>query len=147
MWQTRLFCQVQGVQGEDGPDVRDATVRPGVHRAEHEGIRGTGKIWVKTMRWRRSNDIASTDGFFAQVLQMSVPIDDNDSYNDLQLDFSRKNHTFSMDNVGYITKENVDSIGNSNKLLTSYNNIILHTSEQQLLRDQNFQTWRYEDNI
>lgn len=47
-----------------------------------------------------------------QVLQMSVPIDDNDSYNDLQLDFSRKNHTFSMDNVGYITKENVDSIGN-----------------------------------
>uniref|UniRef100_A0A2S2QWG8 Protocadherin-15 n=1 Tax=Sipha flava TaxID=143950 RepID=A0A2S2QWG8_9HEMI len=45
-----------------------------------------------------------------QVLQMSVPIDDNDSYNDLQLDFSRKNHTFSLDNVGYITKENVDSI-------------------------------------
>ncbi|XP_026810458.1 cadherin-99C isoform X2 [Rhopalosiphum maidis] len=45
-----------------------------------------------------------------EVLQMSVPIDDNDSYNDLQLDFSRKNHTFSMDNVGYITKENVDSI-------------------------------------
>lgn len=43
---------------------------------------------------------------------MSVPIDDNDSYNDLQLDFSRKNHTFSLDNVGYITKENVDSIGN-----------------------------------
>lgn len=45
-----------------------------------------------------------------QVLQMSVPIDDNDSYNDLQLDFSRKNHTFSIDNVGYITKENVESI-------------------------------------
>lgn len=43
---------------------------------------------------------------------MSVPIDDNDSYNDLQLDFSRKNHTFSLDNVGYITKENIDSIGN-----------------------------------
>lgn len=92
------------------------------------------------MRWRRSNNIPSTDGFFAQVLQMSVPIDDNDSYNDLQLDFSRKNHTFSMDNVGYITKENVDSIGNNNKLLTSYNNIILRKSVQQLLRDQNFQT-------
>ncbi|XP_050534289.1 cadherin-99C isoform X2 [Daktulosphaira vitifoliae] len=45
-----------------------------------------------------------------EVLQMSVPIDDNDSYNDLQLDFSRKNHTFTMENVGYITKENVDSI-------------------------------------
>ncbi|XP_050437358.1 cadherin-99C isoform X2 [Adelges cooleyi] len=45
-----------------------------------------------------------------EVLQMSVPVDDSDSYNDLQLDFSRKNHTFSMDNVGYISKENVDSI-------------------------------------
>lgn len=47
-----------------------------------------------------------------QVLQMSVPLDDNDSYNDLQLDFSQKNHAFSMDNVSYITKENnADSIG------------------------------------
>ncbi|XP_075213856.1 cadherin 99C [Lycorma delicatula] len=46
-----------------------------------------------------------------QVLQMSVPVDDNDSYNDLQLDFSRKNHAFSLDNVSYITKENGDSIG------------------------------------
>lgn len=61
---------------------------------------------------------------------MSVPIDDNDSYNDLQLDFSRKNHTFSMDNVGYITKENVDSIGNNNYycLLTSHYKIIICTS-------------------
>lgn len=46
-----------------------------------------------------------------QVLQMSVPIDDNDSYNDLQLDFSRKNHAFTLDNVSYITKDNGDSIG------------------------------------
>lgn len=47
-----------------------------------------------------------------QVLQMSVPLDDNDSYNDLQLDFSQKNHAFSMDNVSYITKENnAGSIG------------------------------------
>ncbi|XP_026273024.1 cadherin-99C [Frankliniella occidentalis] len=47
-----------------------------------------------------------------QVLQMSVPLDDNDSYNDLQLDFSQKNHAFSMDNVSYITKENnTGSIG------------------------------------
>lgn len=60
----------------------------------------------------RTDRRASVLFFFpAQVLQMSVPIDDNDSYNDLQLDFSRKNHTFSLDNVGYITKENVDSIG------------------------------------
>lgn len=41
-----------------------------------------------------------------QVLQMSVPLDDNESYNDLQLDFSAKNHAFSMENVSYITKEN-----------------------------------------
>ncbi|XP_065211081.1 cadherin-99C isoform X2 [Planococcus citri] len=44
-----------------------------------------------------------------QVLQMSVPVDDNDSYNDLQIDFSRKNHTFNLDNVGYISKENGNS--------------------------------------
>ncbi|XP_071438739.1 cadherin-99C isoform X2 [Hetaerina americana] len=41
-----------------------------------------------------------------QVLQMSVPLDDSDSYNDLQLDFSSKNHAFSLDNVSYITKAN-----------------------------------------
>lgn len=41
-----------------------------------------------------------------QVLQMSVPVDDSDSYNDLQIDFSRKNHTFNLDNVGYISKNN-----------------------------------------
>ena len=46
-----------------------------------------------------------------QVLQMSVPLDDNDSYNDLQLDFSNKNHAFSLDNVSYITKDNGDSTG------------------------------------
>ena len=44
-------------------------------------------------------------GWF-KVLQMSVPVDDNDSYNDLQIDFTRKNHTFNLDNVGYISKEN-----------------------------------------
>jgi protocadherin-15 len=49
--------------------------------------------------------------FTLQVLQMSVPLDDSDSYNDLQLDFSSKNHAFSLDNVSYITKENGDSIG------------------------------------
>ena len=37
---------------------------------------------------------------------MSVPaVDDSDSYNDLQIDFTRKNHTFNLDNVGYISKE------------------------------------------
>ncbi|KAL1123607.1 hypothetical protein AAG570_002683, partial [Ranatra chinensis] len=43
-----------------------------------------------------------------QVLQMSVPMDDNDSYHDLQLDFSHKNHAFSLDNVSYITKDHGD---------------------------------------
>lgn len=46
-----------------------------------------------------------------QVLQMSVPVDDNDSYNDLQLDFSNKNHAFSLDNVSYITKDPGESTG------------------------------------
>ncbi|XP_031829501.1 cadherin 99C isoform X2 [Nomia melanderi] len=46
-----------------------------------------------------------------QVLQMSVPIDDSDSYNDLQLDFSNKNHAFSLDNVSYITKDHGESTG------------------------------------
>jgi len=49
-----------------------------------------------------------------QVLQMSVPVDDNDSCNDLQLDFSNKNHAFSLDNVSYITKDHGDSTGNWN---------------------------------
>lgn len=41
-----------------------------------------------------------------QVLQMCVPVDDQDDYNDLHLDFSNKNHTFSLENVGYIGKDN-----------------------------------------
>ncbi|XP_018318616.1 cadherin-99C [Agrilus planipennis] len=41
-----------------------------------------------------------------QVLQMCVPIDDNDDYNDLHLDFSKKSHVFNLDNVTYISKEN-----------------------------------------
>ncbi|VEN48981.1 unnamed protein product [Callosobruchus maculatus] len=41
-----------------------------------------------------------------QVLQMCVPVDDPDEYNDLHLDFSDKNHTFNLDNVSYISKDN-----------------------------------------
>lgn len=49
VYNTIIFsAQVQGEQGEDGQDVRDAAVRSCVRRAEHEGIRGTGKIWVRT---------------------------------------------------------------------------------------------------
>lgn len=54
--------------------------------------------------------------FMLKVLQMSVPLDDSDSYNDLQLDFSGKNHAFSLDNVSYITKENGESIGKSRNI-------------------------------
>ncbi|CAH0553168.1 unnamed protein product [Brassicogethes aeneus] len=41
-----------------------------------------------------------------QVLQMCVPVDDHDDFNDLHLDFSNKNHAFNLDNVSYISKDN-----------------------------------------
>ncbi|XP_030756707.1 cadherin-99C [Sitophilus oryzae] len=40
-----------------------------------------------------------------QVLQMVVPVDDQEDYNDLQIDFSNKNHAFSLENVSYIGKD------------------------------------------
>ncbi|XP_060526708.1 cadherin-99C [Cylas formicarius] len=40
-----------------------------------------------------------------QVLQMCVPVDDQEDYNDLQIDFSNKNHAFSLENVSYIGKD------------------------------------------
>lgn len=46
-----------------------------------------------------------------QVLQMCVPVDDQDDYNDLHLDFSNKNHTFNLDNVSYISKDNLKKYG------------------------------------
>lgn len=42
-----------------------------------------------------------------QVLQMCVPVDDPEEFNDLQLDFSNKNHTFRLDNVSYLGKETI----------------------------------------
>lgn len=53
-----------------------------------------------------------------QVLQMSVPLDEEHEYNDLQLDFSSKNHAFSLDNVSYITKDTNESIGKLSTSLT-----------------------------
>lgn len=67
-----------------------------------------------------------------QVLQMSVPVDDNDSYNDLQLDFSNKNHAFSLDNVSYITKENGESTGALSFSLTSIS-LSFSTSRSRLM--------------
>lgn len=47
---------------------------------------------------------ANLKEYETQVLAMAVPNDDGD---DLQIDFSAKNHAFSLDNVSYIThKEN-----------------------------------------
>ncbi|CAH1132181.1 unnamed protein product [Ceutorhynchus assimilis] len=40
-----------------------------------------------------------------QVLQMVVQVDDHEDYNDLQIDFSNKNHAFSLENVSYIGKD------------------------------------------
>lgn len=53
----------------------------------------------------QNGDTASTlKEYETQVLAMAVPNDEND---DLQIDFSAKNHAFSLDNVSYIThKEN-----------------------------------------
>lgn len=53
-----------------------------------------------------SIDTPSLKEYETQVLNMAVPLDDCDSCNDLQLDFSANNHTFSLDNVSYITKDN-----------------------------------------
>lgn len=36
---------------------------------------------------------------------MVVPVDDQEDYNDLQIDFSNKNHAFSLENVSYIGKD------------------------------------------
>ncbi|XP_001357648.2 cadherin-99C [Drosophila pseudoobscura] len=56
-----------------------------------------------------SETVASMKEYETQMLAMAVPPDGDD---DLQLDFSAKNHAFSLDNVSYIThKEN--SNGNS----------------------------------
>lgn len=48
-----------------------------------------------------------------QVLQMVVNVDDQEDFNDLQIDFSNKNHAFSLENVSYIGKDtNLKNYGN-----------------------------------
>ena len=47
----------------------------------------------------------------SQVLQMSVPVDD-DSVNDFQLDFrSDQPHYLNLDSISYITKDGNSSTG------------------------------------
>ncbi|XP_052841310.1 cadherin-99C isoform X2 [Drosophila gunungcola] len=56
-----------------------------------------------------SETIANMKEYETQMLAMAVPPDVDD---DLQLDFSAKNHAFSLDNVSYIThKENTNGGG------------------------------------
>ncbi|XP_002037260.2 cadherin-99C [Drosophila sechellia] len=58
-----------------------------------------------------SETIANMKEYETQMLAMAVPPDVDD---DLQLDFSAKNHAFSLDNVSYIThKENTNGGGQS----------------------------------
>ncbi|KAF5307334.1 hypothetical protein FQR65_LT07051 [Abscondita terminalis] len=71
-----------------------------------------------------------------QVLQMCVPVDDHDEYNDLHLDFSNKNHAFSLDNVSYISKDNNLKKFNQQSPVSSESEITARTSsvgEQNLL--------------
>lgn len=50
------------------------------------------------------DNVTNLKEYETQVLAMAVPIDGDD---DLQLDFSAKNHNFNIDNVTYLThKEN-----------------------------------------
>lgn len=52
---------------------------------------------------------------------MCVPVDDPEEFNDLQLDFSNKNHTFSLDNVSYISKDNnLKKNGKHSMVITLY---------------------------
>ncbi|KAF7995558.1 hypothetical protein HCN44_006665 [Aphidius gifuensis] len=77
-----------------------------------------------------------------QVLRMSVPNDDNDSYNDLQLDFSNKNHAFSLDNVSYITKDHGDSTGQQSPVSSEAATTVRASSITDNHQDLNMQTLR-----
>ncbi|KAF5300091.1 hypothetical protein FQA39_LY11283 [Lamprigera yunnana] len=63
-----------------------------------------------------------------QVLQMCVPVDDPDEYNDLHLDFSNKNHAFSIDNVSYISKDNNIKKYNQRSPVSSDSEVTARTS-------------------
>ncbi|KAG4067292.1 hypothetical protein HA402_000283 [Bradysia odoriphaga] len=65
----------------------------------------------------QSGDTASTlKEYETQVLAMAVP---NDETDDLQIDFSAKNHAFSLDNVSYITHKENGQISPSNSEATT----------------------------
>ncbi|XP_050317816.1 cadherin-99C isoform X1 [Bactrocera neohumeralis] len=66
-------------------------------------------VIVNSQAANSGDAVANMKEYETQVLAMAVPPDGDD---DLQLDFSAKNHAFSLDNVSYIThKENGTSGG------------------------------------
>ena len=61
-------------------------------------------VIINSQASNNSDTVANMKEYETQVLAMAVPPDGDD---DLQIDFSAKNHAFSLDNVSYIThKEN-----------------------------------------
>ncbi|KAL1505298.1 hypothetical protein ABEB36_004893 [Hypothenemus hampei] len=93
-----------------------------------------------------------------QVLQMVVPVDDQEDYNDLQIDFSNKNHTFSLENVTYIGKDDmkrheksspVSSASESATTLRASsvgdNHFIKNTNNNNLRRDHIYRQESEED--
>ncbi|XP_039436004.1 cadherin-99C [Culex pipiens pallens] len=61
-------------------------------------------VIINSQATQAAENQTSLKEYETQVLAMAVPLDEGD---DLQLDFSAKNHAFSLDNVSYIThKEN-----------------------------------------
>uniref|UniRef100_A0A4Y0BHH8 Uncharacterized protein n=1 Tax=Anopheles funestus TaxID=62324 RepID=A0A4Y0BHH8_ANOFN len=62
-------------------------------------------VMINSQQQAPSENPTSLKEYETQVLAMAVPLADEGD--DLQLDFSAKNHAFSLDNVSYIThKEN-----------------------------------------
>ena len=62
-------------------------------------------VMINSQQQPPSDNPTSLKEYETQVLAMAVPLADEGD--DLQLDFSAKNHAFSLDNVSYIThKEN-----------------------------------------
>lgn len=57
-------------------------------------------VIVNSQATNAADAVANLKEYETQVLAMAVPPDGDD---DLQLDFSAKNHAFSLDNVSYIT--------------------------------------------
>ncbi|XP_030369787.1 cadherin-99C [Scaptodrosophila lebanonensis] len=67
-------------------------------------------VIVNSQTLNAGDIVANMKEYETQMLAMAVPIDGDD---DLQIDFSAKNHAFSLDNVSYITHKENKSGGQS----------------------------------